>query len=392
MNNWKLVTIIAEREFRQSIRQKGFWLFTLLFPILLLTLSVVPLYFSGGASEQIQVHIISNGNLFKNLPIEGSFSWSQEQGTLEDALKALATDNANVVAYYEKSHWQVMSNQTLSPAMRGLLERYLQTLSTTHHHALKPITYQLPEHQERSMHHWAMIPGVLFIMVMTYYGNRLVKGFLEEKQNRIAEVILSHLQPSLWLAGKALGVAYLALTQLVIWTSLGGSIGYLLFQRYGEALSLFSGENAYQLMLLTDRPDLVLEWSRVADWLTQTPDYAKLAMGALAYPIFFISYSALLGVIASRGQQESDSQPWVFAVNLPLLLFTGIAPILYASPNGISEWFWAVFPLSAPICLPYYIMAHSLVESILISTVSIGLQLLMVPFLAKKFREGILRF
>lgn len=392
MNNGKLIRIVAEREFRQSIHQKGFWIFTFLFPLLMGTAAIIPIFFSGGASERIQVHVMSAEATFSNLPLEGSFTWIQENGTLVDALNALASKDEKIIAYYENHQWQVMSNQALSPARRGLLERYLHTLSTKHNHSPNRVTYQLPEYTAPSVNQWALIPGVLFIMVMTYYGNKLVKGFLEEKQNRIAEVILSHLPPGAWLAGKTLGVAYLAITQLVLWAGVIGGLGYLLYHRYGKAMALFNGENAYQLMLLTDRPNLVLEWNSIAEWLTHRPDLYLLALGALAYPVFFASYSALLGAIASRGQQESDSQPWLLAVNLPLILFTGIAPILYASSSELGHFFWAVFPLSSPICLPYYILESNLLSAIFSTLLSITLHLLLLPILAKHFRIGILRF
>lgn len=226
----------------------------------------------------------------------------------------------------------------------------------------------------------------MFIQIMVY-GMHVMRGVIEEKANRIVEVIISVVKPMELLAGKIIGIGLVGVTQVIALSLLG----FLVFQVGGQALEV-SG-------LLTsasnDAVDLDLEtWMASNDLLAFILDVNWPLMIAAAVVYFiagFFMYAALFAAIGSAVEQESDAQYLMLPAMLPLLASYLTAAMAIQNPEGQVAIIGSYVPLTAPILmlirLPLGVAWWELLLSMLGVVVT---AYAFVKFSARIFRTGIL--
>ena len=186
----------------------------------------------------------------------------------------------------------------------------------------------------------------MFVQIMVY-GMHVMRGVIEEKANRIVEVIISVVKPMELLAGKIIGIGLVGVTQVVALSLLG----FLVFQVGGQALKM-SG-------LLTsasnEAVDLDLEtWMASNDLLAFILDVNWPLMIASAVVYFiagFFMYAALFAAIGSAVEQESDAQYLMLPAMLPLLASYATAALAIENPEGQVAVIGSYVPLTAPILM-----------------------------------------
>ena len=186
----------------------------------------------------------------------------------------------------------------------------------------------------------------MFVQIMVY-GMHVMRGVIEEKANRIVEVIISVVKPMELLAGKIIGIGLVGVTQVVALSLLG----FLVFQVGGQALEM-SG-------LLTsasnEAVDLDLEtWMASNDLLAFILDVNWPLMIASAVVYFiagFFMYAALFAAIGSAVEQESDAQYLMLPAMLPLLASYVTAAMAIENPEGQVAVIGSYVPLTAPILM-----------------------------------------
>lgn len=227
---------------------------------------------------------------------------------------------------------------------------------------------------------------VIYIFVFVY-GAQVMRGVIEEKTNRIVEVIISSVKPFQLMAGKIVGLAGVALLQFVIWLVFG-LIFYLLAATF----------------ILGDQ----LDATKVAGQATTGSNSLVFdifhSLGAINFPyliacfLFFflfgyLLYAALFAAIGAAVDKESDTQQFMFPVSLPLI--AGIIVLFRAldNPDGSIAFWFSIIPFTSPIVMmarvpfsvPWYELALSM--GVLVATV-----LLMTWMAARIYRTGILMY
>ena len=186
----------------------------------------------------------------------------------------------------------------------------------------------------------------MFIQIMVY-GMHVMRGVIEEKANRIVEVIISVVKPMELLAGKIIGIGLVGVTQVVALTLLG----FIAFQVGGQALEmggfLSSGTN--------EAVDLDLEtWMASNDLLAFILEVNWPLMIACAVVYFiagFFMYAALFAAIGSAVEQESDAQYLMLPAMLPLFASYVTAAMAIQNPEGQVAIIGSYVPLTAPILM-----------------------------------------
>jgi ABC-2 type transport system permease protein len=163
----------------------------------------------------------------------------------------------------------------------------------------------------------AVLSSLLLLMTLAVYGQWVVTGVVEEKNNRVVEVLLSTLLARHLLAGKVIGIGLLGLAQLGLVAGLGA---VLLAAGAFDAPKQLGGSLA-----------LVVPWF------------------ALGYALYAVAYAAA-GALASR-QQNADTAGQPVTYSLVAAYFAGYA-VVSAAPDGVLAHVLAVFPLTAPLVLP----------------------------------------
>jgi ABC-2 type transport system permease protein len=175
---------------------------------------------------------------------------------------------------------------------------------------------------------FALIIVVILYMALMLYGQAVLRGVMEEKQTRVAEVVLSSVPPWSLLAGKVIGVGAVGLTQLAVWITSG-----LLLMRYREPILARFGAAGTSL----------------------APPDVTVGMG-LVLVLFFIAgyvfYSALFAAVGAMVSSEQEAQQALMPIILLLVSsFVFFQPILSKPTSGLAytlSW----LPFSAPIVMP----------------------------------------
>jgi ABC-2 type transport system permease protein len=215
--------------------------------------------------------------------------------------------------------------------------------------------------------------AILIYISLFIYGAQVMRGVIEEKTNRIIEVIISSVKPFQLMMGKIIGVGLVGLTQFGAWIALSFIVPKLL----GIALSPSQGGIMGALVVL------------------QTLHIGYLLFCFLFYFLTgYLLYSALFAAVGSAVDSETETQQFMFPITLPLL-FTYIlsVSVLFQAPDSPLAVWLSIIPITAPVAmmvrLPFGVPPWQLAISM--SLMVIGF--LFTTYVASKiYRVGVLMY
>mgnify|MGYP000088424070 CR=1 FL=1 len=228
----------------------------------------------------------------------------------------------------------------------------------------------------------------LFIFI---YGSQIMRGVIEEKNNRIMELMVSSIKPFELMMGKIMGIGLLALLQFVIWIGLGMLL-YFIATSIFISPSLESGElmaNAGTNMgAMADTPVFEI-WRSL-----QGIDFISVILSFIYYFIGgYLLYGALFAAVGSAVDKESDSQQMVLPITIPLILSLLVILRALDNPDGALAFWFSMVPLSSPLVmmarLPFGVEWWELLVSMLLLALAF---LGGVWIAAKIYRVGILMY
>lgn len=245
--------------------------------------------------------------------------------------------------------------------------------------------------------------GFLIYMFVFIYGTMVMRGVIEEKQNRIVEVIISSAKPIQLMMGKILGLAAVGLTQVLIWVILGASIltvGSKLFGSEIQADKLIESQSQNVMMPGMNQEAMqVMEQVQpnLIDNINEQLASINISQIIVLFLVFFILgyllYSSLMAAVASAVDSEEDMQQFMLPITLPLVAAMIILINVIKNPEG-SLAFWAsMVPFTSPIIMmvriPFGVPWYELAISLAILALSTYGAIWMA---AKIYRTGILMY
>ncbi|WP_299315796.1 ABC transporter permease [uncultured Aquimarina sp.] len=231
--------------------------------------------------------------------------------------------------------------------------------------------------------------GYLLMMFIIIYGNMVMRSVIEEKTNRIIEIIISSVKPMQLMMGKILGTSFAGILQFLIWVFLGGVLLFV-------ATSLF-GMDPQPVGV---DPSIALQENSQEDIQLLIQDILKLPLLTLvlSFFVYFIGgyflYSSIYAAIGAAVDSETDSQQFMLPILLPLMLgiYVGFFAVI-ENPHGTVSTVFSMIPLTSPIVMLMRIPFGVPWWEILISIVLlIGSIIFMVWFAGKIYRIGILMY
>ncbi|HEX5830133.1 MAG TPA: ABC transporter permease [Gemmatimonadaceae bacterium] len=217
---------------------------------------------------------------------------------------------------------------------------------------------------------YALALALLLYVTIFIYGQTVLRGVMEEKQTRVAEVVVSSVSSEQLLLGKVLGVAAVGLVQLALWAVLG----YAMLRLRTAALDAL-GIGATAIPLPGLEPRLL----------------AILAGFFLLGYLFYASLFATIGAVVTSEQEAQQAQ-----IPVAMFLIISIAflqPIL-AEPDGKLAVMLSIIPFSAPIIMPLRMSLVTVpVWQIVVSLLELGLGCWVAVWLAARiYRTGLLMY
>jgi ABC-2 type transport system permease protein len=201
-----------------------------------------------------------------------------------------------------------------------------------------------------------MVAGFMIYMFVFMYGTMVMQGVMEEKQTRIVEVIISSVKPFQLLFGKVVGIGLVGLTQIAIWVvlAIGITSGYSAFtiskaQTATHAQSIMSGQQIEQLG--ASSPEAQNKVVEIIGMIGNL-NIPLIVFALLFYFICgFILYASLMGAIGAAVDSNEEAGQLMFPVTIPLILSMVVLIGIAKNPEG-SLAFWAsMIPFSSPITM-----------------------------------------
>lgn len=243
------------------------------------------------------------------------------------------------------------------------------------------------------------ICGFLIYMFVFMYGSQVMRGVIEEKSNRIIEVIVSSVKPFQLMMGKIVGVALVGLTQFVLWVvltiglvSVGQSIllkDYKMSEISQNTMSM--GSQLDESGNPQDEDAMKFEEMFRAVY---SVDYVTVISLFLFYFLGgYLLYAAMFAVVGSAVDNETDTQQFMLPITIPLVLGIIVMVSAINNPSGSLAYWFSIIPFTSPIVMmvriPFGVPFVDLFISMALLVVSF---VFMTWFAAKIYRVGILMY
>ena len=403
----KNIILIAKREFFTQVKKKSFIILTLLTPLLIIVFGgVVSLMFQANET-QMQISVIDKSGLFKDRlksdqNIRYVFSSEETEKSLIKALETTEEMNAVMIIPKKEIHElensiEILTNKNLSnEARRNIAGNISEIIKAEKINALGISTAQIEDLNkgvnlhvvnvlEKEKKQDSFLVGVksglsMFLMycVFTFimmYGIRVMRSVLEEKNNRVVEILISSVKPFELMMGKILGVTGVALVQFGVWVVM---IFASVMTLGSSNVGMVSGVAEVQMVLSA---------------LSQINYGLILFVFVIYFLLGYLFYSAMYAAIGSAVDNETETQQFTLFAILPMMLgFYGSITIMN-NPDGPMSFWLSMIPFTSPIAMlariPFDVPVWELVLSIGILLVS---TLGMVFIASKIYRVGILMY
>ena len=403
----KNIILIAKREFFTQVKKKSFIILTLLTPLLIIVFGgVVSLMFQANET-QMQISVIDKSGLFKDKlksdqNIRYVFSSEETEKSLIKALETTEEMNGVMIIPKKDIHElensiEVLTNKNLSnEARKNIAGNISEIIKAEKINALGISTAQIEDLNkgvnlhvvnilEKEKKQDSFLVGVksglsIFLMycVFTFimmYGIRVMRSVLEEKNNRVVEILISSVKPFELMMGKILGVTGVALVQFGVWVVM---IFASVMTLGSSNVGMVSGVAEVQMVLSA---------------LSQINYGLILFVFVIYFLLGYLFYSAMYAAIGSAVDNETETQQFTLFAILPMMLgFYGSITIMN-NPDGPMSFWLSMIPFTSPIAMlariPFDVPVWELVLSIVILLVS---TLGMVFIASKIYRVGILMY
>ena len=217
--------------------------------------------------------------------------------------------------------------------------------------------------------------GMVIYFFVFMYASQVMKGVIEEKTNRIIEVLVSSVKPFQFLLGKIIGVAAVGLVQFLIWVAFGlllivGMQAAFLPELDMEALRS-AGNMAGDLTAIAGTEQLNAEQLAVIRNIAMTIDPAFILKFLASFLFYFIGgyllYASLFAAIGAAVDNETDSQQFLTPLSIVLVVGLYIGFTAMKSPESPLVFWSSLIPFTSPIVmlvrLPFGVPAWELITS-----------------------------
>ncbi len=417
------IGLIIEREYLTRVKQKSFLLTTILVPVVIIAFYAIIIAVSiSGDSKQQHIVILDEAGLFdgKAEPGKGDkasydfveneteqsykVKYAQEGYTIFVYVPALTIEQPGSVKVYSQSSLNLFVKSSLEKKINSAIERKRLIAAD-----IDPDIYQkvrsdvrieniidAGEGKEKTSNAGityavSFAGGILIYMILMIYGSMVMRGVMEEKTNRIAEVIVSSVKPFQLMLGKIIGIGAVGLTQFAIWIVLMGILQLF--------IPLFFPQLMQQVPAADDM-NAVVSQAGASGLQSALEGLRALPIGLILFCFLFyfvggyLLYAALfaaVGSVVSDDQQEA--QQLVFPIMMPLILGFVMMTRAINDPDGSMAIFGSMFPLTSPI-----VMMGRITYGVPWWQLAVSMALLVLTFLfftwltAKIYRTGILLY
>lgn len=420
MNN---IFLITKREFLTQVKKKSFIILTLLAPVLIIAFgAVVGLMFKANESHSI-IEVVDKSGLFTNqLKSNDKLSYvfvsaADEKSKINNLKGNESLDGILILPELKNQNFDALEKETrlvinskigfdtkqrivsdISNVVRKEKIKQLGIQETQLNDLDKNFTLKTINVTDNNKEDSDLVFGVksglsMILMYVTFmfiiiYGVRVMRSVLEEKNNRVVEIIISSVKPFELMMGKILGVTMVALTQFLIWITMS-VIG---------ALVLNTGFSPLQKNIPgNEEMASKLDMGQLATQISHSLLELNFPLIIFVFIVFFllgyIFYSSIYAAIGSAVDNETETQQFTLFAILPLTLGMYGSFTLMNNPEGPLGFWLSIIPFTSPVAMiariPFGVPAWQIALSIALLLVT---TIFMIFLAGKIYRVGILMY
>lgn len=379
------IGLVIKREFDSRVKKKSFLLVTILVPLLFPAIIGGMIYFAIQESknaEQEKVYVLDEGDNF-NFENDKKYAFEELNISIDEAKIIFAESEAYALLYFptiELANPQgivmyAKKNPSLQASsyfenriesqirdkklkLSGISEDELASLKTS----INLRTINVSDDGVEKASNAGVAYGIayafsfLVYMFVLIYGSQIMQGVIEEKSNKIVEIIVSSIKPFQLMIGKVVGVASVGIVQFAIWVILIFVLSSAVFSMFDlnpsdmqAAQESMSGLNA------NTETQAIMENSQVGEILNIVYDIPYFYYISV-FVFFFISgyllYGALFAAVGSAVDNVSDAQQFTMPITLPMIIgFIGTFMFVMPDPDGTVSFWLSIIPFTAPVAM-----------------------------------------
>jgi ABC-2 type transport system permease protein len=421
-----IISLIIKREFIAKVRNKSFIVMTFLSPLLFVAITVFVAYLSAMKADTKYIAIHDTSGLFVNEFVaqntkNAEFKYvdltkidvqflkdsivkeryeallyvpqTKNVRELERKIELISNESPSII-FIEKTQRIIADKLT----KENLEKQHLDTLAIKKAKANVVLNLSTTTGEEslRGLNEIKIAIGgafgYLIMMFIVIYGNMVMRSVIEEKTNRIVEIIISSVKPFQLMMGKIIGTSLAGLLQFLIWTILGLILMFVVSMFFGVQVGSTTGVSP-QLVSVAQN-----EFAGTAQLYIKEIWNLPIVTILLGFVVYFVGgyflYSSFYAAIGAAVDNQTDSQQFLLPIIMPLMLsvYIGFFTVIN-DPHGTIAVVFSMIPLTSPI-----VMLMRIPFGVPWWQIAISVSLLFASFFAvvwfasKIYRVGILMY
>lgn len=415
------ISVIISQEYRNRVAKKSFLLVTFLMPVLFAAIITVPMLLANidNEDENKTVAVVDHSGLYNEFfrthqtdvctfdVLDGNADTDSLRAAAKNDYRAVVmisdnlADNPSAIAIYSDKQVPGEIRRHIENALENHIEH--TTLESYNIPGLEQMIADAKTEISISTYKWGddgkestsdsdiatmvgMFATMLIYMFIFISGSQIMSSVVQEKSNRIVEVMICSVKPWELMWGKIISVALVCLTQIALWVVMTGVIMTVVTGMAGIDMSALSRPEA---MTSADAGMTAEVLSKIA-----TVDWGFLTVMFIIYFIGgYLLYSSLFAAIGASVDNESDTNQFMMPITI-VVLFALYAGIYSAeNPDGPLAFWCSMIPFTSPI-----VMMVRIPFDVPVWELALSLSLLVVTIIgsiwlsAKIYRVGILMY
>lgn len=409
------IFLIIQREYLTKVKKKSFIVMTILGPILMASLFILPVYLASRQDEKQLISVLDETGLFADkFENNENYTFVPVTTNIQEAKATMAEKGDYMLLHIPATQLNIPDNAIIysdkqptlnlkdhiSDIMSKELEKHKLTAEIRNEilrntagykvgndttaidfmseKILKNIktdvtvtTFKTGEggKEEKSFTELTMVVGyvgsIMIYMFIFLFGAQVMRGVIEEKTSRIIEVIVSSVKPFQLMMGKIIGVAMVGLTQFLLWIA----FTFIIITAVQTAFPQQFKKNQAQQAAITGKSVALPNETAPATPNSITADTGNndlnevfeafssinlpvMIMAFLFYFLFgYLLYGALFAAIGAAVDNETDTQQFMLPITVPLIFSLVVAQTIIQNPESPLAFWLSMIPLTSPVIM-----------------------------------------
>lgn len=426
------IPIIIRREYLSRVKKRSFIVMTILGPILMAAIMIVPIFIAQMSDETKTIGVVDvNGIFYKRFPDTENIKFQYLNTNIDSAKNNFEKSNCYAILYLPEEFVSkpltgiLFSDKQPSISVKSYIETVLkkemESMKLTSSGIDKDVLASIETNvnvstiklkgkglEEKSSTEIStalgIFAGILIYFFIFLFGTQVLRGVIEEKTSRIVEVIVSSVKPFQLMMGKIVGVALVGLTQFLLWIILTFTLVMFVqnaapdvfsFKKTDKTLignsKIITQEQAQQLS--SEKQYKNQEMRGIIESFSSI-NFGVMIFSFLFYFLFgYLLYAALFAAVGSAVDSEADTQQFMLPITIPLIFAIIMSQFVINNPEGPVAFWLSIIPLTSPIIMMVRIPFGVPVFDLILSAVLLIAGFLFCTWFAGKiYRTGILMY